>query len=446
MLLLSYLIKFSIALAVIYGFYAVVLRRLTFYRWNRLFLLLYSCACFIIPLINLDPWLKENSDLTPGVLGEIPPLTKYITASAGNYNTQLIFFTFIATGSFVYLTKLILQYLSFRKIKRHAVLLHSAGHIRIYSSAAGGSFTLGNNIYIDTSGQTSDEMENVLQHELIHVKQRHWIDLILGEILCVFNWFNPFAWQMRAAIRQNLEYIADQQVLQKGYDSKAYQYLLLKASNLREFYIAAHFSLTDLKKRINMMNKIKSARVHLVKFVFILPLVIVLLLAFRTVNQSPFDPFLIKGDTIPANAGDDNLIGVTSDSMSIITIQADTVIINKKFDKNVIYTGGEEIVVIQNLKTKEIITMTMKEWNRNKSANEKKYGKLPKPPPPPVPPVPPIPPVPSVPSVPPVPTAATEQVEPIAPPAEPEPNISATVPVPPVPPKAPAPPVKKKSK
>jgi hypothetical protein len=53
---------------------------------------------------------------------------------------------------------------------------------------------------------------------------------------------------MRKAIRQNLEYIADQQVLLKGYDSRAYQYLLLKVSNLQDFRIAAHFSLTDLKK------------------------------------------------------------------------------------------------------------------------------------------------------------------------------------------------------
>src|SRR6187200_528265 len=159
--LLTYLVKFSITLAVIYGFYAVLLRRLTFYRWNRLFLLLYSCACFIIPLINLDPLFKDNSALTPGVLGEIPPLNEYISISTGNYNAQLIFFAFIAGGSLVCLTKLIIQYLSFLKLKQRAVLLHSAGYIRIYSSASGGSFTLGNNIYIDTSGQTPDELEKV---------------------------------------------------------------------------------------------------------------------------------------------------------------------------------------------------------------------------------------------------------------------------------------------
>jgi hypothetical protein len=149
-------------------------------------MLLYSCACFFIPLINLDPWLKDKSELTSGVLKEIPPLNEYISASAGNYNAQLIFFAFIATGSLVCLTKLIIQYLSFRKFKQKAVLLHSEGYVRIYSSSSGGSFTLGNNIYLDTSGQTPDELEKVLQHELIHVKQRHWIDLILGEILCIF--------------------------------------------------------------------------------------------------------------------------------------------------------------------------------------------------------------------------------------------------------------------
>src|SRR5205085_869685 len=129
------------------------------------------------------------------------------------------------------------------------------------------SYSLGNDIFIDTgAGHTCDELERVLQHELIHVRQRHSIDLMIAETICIFNWFNPFAWIMRSAIRRNLEYVADQQVLHKGYDSKAYQYLLLKVSGNHSFRITAHFSLTDLKKRINMMNKIKSARVHILKF------------------------------------------------------------------------------------------------------------------------------------------------------------------------------------
>ena len=423
MILIVYLLKFSIALFVIYAFYALLLRKLTFYKWNRLFLLIYSLACFIIPFINLDP-LLQNTAVTPEVLEAIPPFNNFVPANSNVHNVQFIIFAFISTGSLICLAKLIMQFLSFRKIKRKAVLLHNAGNVRIYSSEAGCSFTMGNDIYIDTTAHSHDELEKVLQHELIHVKQRHWIDLITGELLIIVNWFNPFAWLMRAAIRQNLEYIADQQVLQKGYDSKSYQYLLLKVSNLQSFSIAAHFSLSDLKNRINMMNKIKSARVHLVKFVFILPFVIMMLFAFRTVNPSPLIGVFNTADTI--------LPDTTKDSLQIGILTADTIIVtNNNFSKNIIYTGGEQLIVIYNNKSKEPMIMTMKEWNRNKRANEKKYGKLPESPKPPVPPMPPVAPVPQAAPVPPV-----------APEVPAEPDVQeAPVPEPPVAPAPPVPPV-----
>ena len=419
MTLIVYLLKFSTALFVIYAFYAVLLRKLTFYKWIRFFLLVYSLACFIIPFINLDP-LLQHTTVTPGVLKAIPPFNDLVPADSNVRQVRSIIFAFISAGSLICLAKLIMQVLSFRKIKRNAVLLHNAGNVRIYSSDAGCSFTLGNNIYINTAAHSGDELEKVLQHELIHVRQRHWVDLIAGELLIIVNWFNPFAWLMRAAIRQNLEYIADQQVLQKGYDTKSYQYLLLKVSDQQSFRIAAHFSFTDLKNRINMMNKIKSARVHLVKFVFILPFVVMMLFAFRTVNPSPLIGVFNTADTIQPDTA--------KDSLQLGVITADTIIAaSNNFSKSIIYTGGEQLVVIYNNKSKAPMIMTMKEWNRNKKANEKKYGKLPEPP---VPPVPPIPPVPPVPPVAPVVTADPDvQVTPA-----PEPPVA---PVPPAPPVAP---------
>jgi len=285
-------------------------------------------------------------------------------------------------------------------------------------------FSFAGQIYINPDMHSNEEMEKVIRHEMVHVNQKHTLDILFAEFICMINWFNPFAWLMRAAIRQNLEYIADQQVLQKGYDSKSYQYLLLKVSNLQPLSIAAHFSLSDLKNRINMMNKIKSARVHLVKFVFILPFVIMMLFAFRTVNPSPLIGVFNTADTIQPDT--------TKDSLQIGILSADTIIVtNNHLSKNIIYTGGEQLIVIYNNKTKEPIIMTMKEWNRNKRANEKKYGKLPESPKPPVPPIPPVAPVPQVAPVPPV---APEV------PAEPDAQ-EAPVPEPPVAPAPPVPPV-----
>jgi TonB-dependent SusC/RagA subfamily outer membrane receptor len=142
-------------------------------------------------------------------------------------------------------------------------------------------FSFGNSIFINQQQHTEEELNEIIRHEFIHVKQQHTIDILLSEIVLLFNWYNPFAWLLRKTIRQNLEFIADQHVLKNGLNKKEYQYLLLKVVGISSFSIGNQFNFSSLKKRIIMMNKMKSARLHLVKFLFIVPLLAVLLLSFR---------------------------------------------------------------------------------------------------------------------------------------------------------------------
>jgi hypothetical protein len=72
-LVIQYLIKLSISLAVVWGFYHLFLRRLTFYNWNRVFLLGYSLVAFFIPFINISPILEEN-ELSSNKLVQAIPL------------------------------------------------------------------------------------------------------------------------------------------------------------------------------------------------------------------------------------------------------------------------------------------------------------------------------------------------------------------------------------
>jgi TonB-dependent SusC/RagA subfamily outer membrane receptor len=104
---------------------------------------------------------------------------------------------------------------------------------------------------------------------------------MLAELLCIISWYNPFSWLIRYSIRQNLEFIADQQVLASGLDRKNYQYHLLKVVGEPLYRLTNNFNFSSLKKRILMMNKSRSTRLHLLKFLFIVPLLGVLLVAFR---------------------------------------------------------------------------------------------------------------------------------------------------------------------
>lgn len=187
----------------------------------------------------------------------------------------------VITGTAFMLTRLIIQLLSFKKIIAKARLL-SADDIKLYQVDENIiPFSFGNSIFINHRLHADEELKEIIRHEFVHVKQRHTVDIIWSEILVILNWYNPFAWLIRNAIRQNLEFIADNKVVQSGMDKTQYQYLLLKVIGNNHFSITNKFNFSSLKKRIAMMNKIKTAKVHLLKFMFILPLLAVVLVSFR---------------------------------------------------------------------------------------------------------------------------------------------------------------------
>ena len=389
-LFIQYLIKLSISLGVVWLFYHFFLRRLTFYNWNRIFLLAYSLAAFFIPFINISPVL-EKSQLTASNLVQFIPVVETFAAkneglSIGVWDGSFIVF---ATGCVVLLTRLIILHLSFIRLRRSAKLLLEAP-VKLYQiDRQIIPFSFAGSIFINRHQHTEEELEKIIRHEFVHVKQKHSIDMLWAECLCVLNWYNPFAWLIRSDIRQNLEFIADNNVVQNGIDKKQYQYLLLKVMGAPQYRIAANFNFTSLKKRIAMMNKMKTARVHLMKFLFVLPMIGIMLLSFReTMSRQVKAP------------------GVTREPLTKDTIPARPATPAKPARPG----NVKSFVTVNNQLTITLKDGTVEKYNLNdpeeKALFEKKFGRLPEPPEPPVPmvapeiavPTPPTPP--AVPSLP----------------------------------------------
>ena len=305
--IIQYLLKLFISLALVYIFYQLVLRKLTFYTGNRWYLLLYSLISFIIPFINIDFLLEKNQWKNIEVIHYIPLLEKYTVEIPAAQNRTTLFgvwnivTSIMLVGIFIMLIRLLIQFWSVRKIRRSAILLHKEDLKLYHVDRNIIPFSFGNAIYVNRGLHSEDDLKEIIRHEFVHVKQRHSIDVLWSEILCIINWYNPFAWMLRKAIRQNLEFIADNNIIQSGFDRKQYQFLLLKVTGVSNFSIANQFNYSSLKKRIAMMNKMKSARLNLLRFLFVLPLVAVLLLAFRK-NQVGNPPIIIQQsvyDTLP---------------------------------------------------------------------------------------------------------------------------------------------------
>ncbi|HEY4154599.1 MAG TPA: M56 family metallopeptidase, partial [Puia sp.] len=272
-LLIIYSLKFSIGLAVAWLFYQGVLRRLTFYSWNRWYLLGYTSLCFFIPLINVQRVVESGPFTTPGIIRYIP----VFQLPARDHSWDLVIFLLVAVSA-ILLIRLVIGWLSVRKMRRHATPVSGLAmtgksdpeRMQIYQVEEKiVPFSFGNAIYINQDLHTEKEYEEIILHEFVHIRQRHSVDILAAELMCVFAWYNPFAWLIRHSIRQNLEFIADSKVLEKGFDKKGYQYHLLKVIGEPKYRLATNFNFSSLKKRIVMMNKIRSARLHLVKFLFV---------------------------------------------------------------------------------------------------------------------------------------------------------------------------------
>ena len=293
--LLDYLLKLSISLAVVGLFYQLVLRHHTFYTGNRWYLLGYSVLAFFLPLIDLSralppatlaevPLVHYVPTLQSVSLRELGPLPEAATAGVPESTWALgdwVLLLFLTGIGFMFL-RLLLHGAAYLRIKRRARLV-SDERVKIYHVEQNiVPFSFGNAIFINPALHQESELREITLHELVHVRQRHTLDILFGEVLCVLNWYNPFAWYLRLAIRQNLEFIADRAVLEKGVDARAYQFLLLKVAGVPAFRLANQFNFSSLKQRVIMMNRTKTAQVYMYRFLYALPLLLVLLAMFRT--------------------------------------------------------------------------------------------------------------------------------------------------------------------
>lgn len=369
--LFIYILKLSVSLAVVFLFYHFILRKLTFYNWNRWYLLGYSLLSFFIPFIDISPALHKNELTNATVVQWVPIFYKQ-----ADENSSLSYWNIIALlvimGMLIMLTRLVMQLISFRSMRRKAQLI-SGEDIQLYQvNESIIPFSFGNAVFINRDLHTAEELEEIIRHEFVHVKQRHSIDIIFGELLCLFNWYNPFAWLIKSSIRQNLEFVADNKVLENGINRKQYQYLLLKVIGNNQFSIAQKFNFSSLKKRIAMMNKNKSTKMHLLRFLFLLPVLAVILVSFRkeigdTLNrkqkQLPIMPTLSMTDM--------------TDTIPDVTEQnSKGYIINVKDNK------GNCLLVVKDKNGKEVKRILLTEWNKNAEKYEALYGELPPPPPP----------------------------------------------------------------
>ena len=283
--MLAYFLKINVAIALFYAFYRLFFYKDTFFTWRRVALLCFFAVSAVYPLLNIQTWITAQepmvamADLYADIV--LPEFT--LTPEKTTFDWKAIL---LQTAGFVYWGGVALLAARF--------LIQLAGIIRLAFRSrktkigntnvhllkqASGPFSFFHWIFIHPTSHTEDELSEILTHEQTHANQWHSIDVLVSEIVCTFCWFNPFAWLMKREIRTNLEYLADNRVVETGHDSKAYQYHLLGLSHHKAAAtIYNSFNVLPLKKRIKMMNKKRTREIGRTKYLMFLPLAALLMI------------------------------------------------------------------------------------------------------------------------------------------------------------------------
>ncbi|MDZ7776045.1 MAG: M56 family metallopeptidase [Bacteroidales bacterium] len=146
---------------------------------------------------------------------------------------------------------------------------------KIYLVKKGHSFSFFRNIFLNPHNQTEKELEQIKEHEKVHVNHYHSMDALLIHLVIIFQWFNPFAWLLKYAIYENHEFIADRETSRKVSEYKYQDLLLRQAAGIPLSTLVHPFNQISLKRRFKMLLKNQSPNRNLWKYLAYMPVVLI---------------------------------------------------------------------------------------------------------------------------------------------------------------------------
>ncbi len=280
-LIISYTVKASLAMILLYGLYVLCFRNDTFNKTKRFYLLFIVLFSLVYPFCKLNIATAGNIAIYEAILPQIEvtdnlPVANDQTFALGMNNLLLLFFF---SGIVVLFVRLFIQLLGIIKLRLINYSQTSLNYRIISLDKTITPFSFFNWIFIPTNGFKQEDVDVMMAHEEEHADQFHSFDILLSELFCILFWWNPIAWLLKREIKINLEYLADKGVLEKGIEAKKYQYLLLQVIKpSATIQIVNNFNVSQLKKRITMINKQRTSQILSFKYLLALPIIALMLI------------------------------------------------------------------------------------------------------------------------------------------------------------------------
>ncbi|MDZ7635717.1 MAG: TonB family protein [Bacteroidales bacterium] len=273
-----YLLKSAVWITGFGLVYILFLQNERFFLLNRIYLVAGILASIIFPF------------LTVRYVVEIPALQTQVTAGAlvrgvkqtgtGPDLSALLLYGIWLAGVIFIAARYVIQVAPVLRVAKRARPVSGYPVKLIRSSDFPTPFSLFSFVVVNPS-LSETETREIMNHEIVHIRQRHWLDLSLSGLLCAVQWFNPAAWIYSRFIRQNHEYLADAEALQRTSDPVLYRAALLnQITGSPVIDLGNFFSFSLNKKRFSMMKNKISSPYRKLRLLLILPVAAILLYAF----------------------------------------------------------------------------------------------------------------------------------------------------------------------
>ncbi|MEN0003418.1 MAG: M56 family metallopeptidase [Bacteroidota bacterium] len=298
--LVQYLFESSSCLVLLYAFYYLVLRKETFFQLNRIYLLSSPFMALSIPLINIDLSFSTTSQQYP-LIYPIVSNAQGVQEEFWNQMTEptpafqltvadLLFFVYLLGALFMAIRLGIGLFRLFKLIQKSR-RSRQASFTLVETDASIPAASFFSYVFWNQRS-LSDEKRIILEHELVHVRQKHSFDVLLMEFCVILKWFNPLIYWFRNSLRETHEYIADSYMSKQIGSAYSYATFLATHSYLSESAhpLANNFA-AIVRKRLKMLARGESSKWKYVKYMLSLPLLgsLLLLFSFNLVEQLP-DP------------------------------------------------------------------------------------------------------------------------------------------------------------
>lgn len=316
---LTYLAKVSLFTILFYGFYVLLIRRTTFFRLNRAYLILSLILSFLLPLITLEERVSikvEEQAAQADFAGDnaaydIAPVDLAPAPAGKDMITSLLLAAYICgalvfLGMFLYRLSLVIRLVRSYPETTYdddlPVVVMTGSHLRT------GSFSFFNRIFISQT-DFDHHFDTVYSHEKAHVTQRHSLDILLVELFRVVFWFNPVLQLYKHSLQEVHEFLADTSAT----DKESYARFLVAYAMSGDYpptITNSFFNSLSLKKRIEMLYKKPDPGYALTRYLLIIPIaaLLVTLTASRhyvyTYEKEPLPPVPKSDKVISEKATD----------------------------------------------------------------------------------------------------------------------------------------------